>query len=191
MAAKLFGARRPAPKADLPSLDAIRDALYASKIVAYSQGFEQMEEASKQYGWNFDLAGIATIWRGGCIIRAKFLDRISDVFGAPEETGNLYAALFPRAHYRGRGRLAQRRLGRRSFRRAGAGVPASLSYFDGLRRENGPTNLIQGQRDYFVARTFHRTDGRAPSTCGGRRTAGRCDWICKAGRTSAINENFE
>ena len=158
-AAKLFGVPHLATQADLPSLDAIRDALYASKIVAYSQGFEQMEEASKEYGWNLDLAGIASIWRGGCIIRAKFLDRISDVFAAPEESGNLLMRRYFREG------IAKVEVAWRSVVSAAvcSGVPvpafaASLSYFDGLRRENGPTNLIQGQRDYFGAHTFHRTD---------------------------------
>jgi 6-phosphogluconate dehydrogenase len=159
IAATLFGARRRLPKGDLPSLDAIRDALYASKIVAYSQGFEQMEEASKEYGWNLDLAGIATIWRGGCIIRAKFLDRISDVFSAPEESGNLLMRRYFREAITGI-EDAWRNVVSLAVR---SGVPApvfaaSLSYFDGLRRENGPTNLIQGQRDYFGAHTYHRSD---------------------------------
>jgi 6-phosphogluconate dehydrogenase len=159
-AARLLGGRpAPAAKADQATLDAIRDALYASKIVAYSQGFEQMEMASKEYGWNLDLGGLATIWRGGCIIRAKFLDRIREAYAAGHDPGPLLMRPYFRAGV-GRVEGAWRNVVATAIR-AGIPVPgfaSSLAYFDGLRRERGPANLIQGLRDYFGAHTYHRTD---------------------------------
>jgi 6-phosphogluconate dehydrogenase len=159
-AAKLLGGvPSPVARADQATLDGIRDALYASKIVAYSQGFEQMELASKEYGWNLDLGGLATIWRGGCIIRAKFLDRIREAYAVADDPG----VLLMRRYFRdGVGRVEEtwRNVVATAIR-AGIPVPAfasSLAYFDGLRRERGPANLIQGLRDYFGAHTYHRID---------------------------------
>ncbi|MTJ81283.1 MAG: NADP-dependent phosphogluconate dehydrogenase [Telmatospirillum sp.] len=159
-AAALFGAR-PAPSAtiDDTSLAALRDALYASKIVAYSQGFEQIAAASEEFGWSLDLGGLATIWRGGCIIRARFLDRIAEAYANGGEPGNLLMqSIFRDAVKRAEG--AWRDVVVLAIRN-GIAVPAlaaSLAYFDGLRREAGPANLIQGQRDYFGAHTYRRTD---------------------------------
>jgi len=140
-------------------VDAVRDALYASKVVAYAQGFEQMAAASAQYGWDLDFATIATIWRGGCIIRARFLDRIKDVYGEHPDLQSLLLAPYFRDAVAG-AQDAWRRVVRAAVE---LGVPApafssALAYYDGYRRERTPANLIQGLRDYFGAHTYRRLD---------------------------------
>jgi 6-phosphogluconate dehydrogenase len=140
-------------------VDDVRDALYASKVVAYAQGFEQIAAAADAYGWAVELGGLATIWRGGCIIRARFLDRIREAYAADPGLGNLLVAdYFAQA-------VAQAQDGWRRVvaTAAGLGVPtpafaSSLAYYDGLRRERGPANLLQAQRDFFGAHTYQRTD---------------------------------
>jgi 6-phosphogluconate dehydrogenase len=140
-------------------VDAVRDALYASKVVAYAQGFEQMAAASAEYGWDLDLGSLATIWRGGCIIRARFLDRIKDAYDADPELKNLLLAPYFRDAVAG----AQDAWRRVITLAVELGVPtpafsSSLAYYDGYRRERGPANLIQGLRDYFGAHTYRRLD---------------------------------
>ncbi|MGH2945669.1 MAG: NADP-dependent phosphogluconate dehydrogenase [Solirubrobacteraceae bacterium] len=140
-------------------VDEIRKALYASKVVAYAQGFEQMTAASKTYGWDLDMASLATIWRGGCIIRARFLDRIRDAYLANPGTVNLLMVPYFRDAV-AEGQEAWRRVVARAVE-LGVPVPAfssSLAYYDGYRRERGPANLIQGLRDFFGAHTYKRTD---------------------------------
>jgi 6-phosphogluconate dehydrogenase len=140
-------------------IDDIRDALYASKIVAYAQGFEQMSAAAAEYKWNLDLGTIATIWRGGCIIRARFLNRIKEAYDEDARLKNLLLApYFSKAVIDGQ--AAWRRVVIAAID-AGVPVPAfssALAYYDGYRRERGPANLIQGLRDYFGAHTYRRTD---------------------------------
>ena len=146
-------------KPEKAAIDAIRDALYASKIIAYAQGFEQMSVASAQFKWDLKLGDMATIWRGGCIIRAKFLDRIKEAYGRNAKLANLLLDdYFLSAVTRTEGAWRQ------VIALAVAnGVPApaftsSLAYYDGLRRARGPANLLQGLRDYFGAHTYHRLD---------------------------------
>ncbi|MFD6859921.1 NADP-dependent phosphogluconate dehydrogenase [Rhodococcus sp. NPDC060090] len=137
----------------------IRAALYASKIVAYAQGFDQIAAGSSEYGWNIDRAAMATIWRGGCIIRAQFLNRIKEAYDADPELPSLILAPYFRDAIEA---------GIDSWRRVvvtattlGIPIPAfgsSLSYYDGLRAERLPAALTQGQRDYFGAHTYERTD---------------------------------
>ena len=137
----------------------MRDALYAAKIVAYAQGFEHMAAGSREFGWDLDLGAIATIWRGGCIIRARFLDRIRDAYTESPELRNLMLAPFFQQALAA-AQPAWRRVVKRAID-AGVPVPAfssSLAYYDGYRRARGPANLIQGLRDYFGAHTYHRTD---------------------------------
>ena len=128
-------------------------------MVAYAQGFEQMTAASKAYDWKLDMGALATIWRGGCIIRARFLDRISEAYAENPDSANLL--LMP--YFRDAVADAQDAW-RRVIARAvdlGVAVPAfssSLAYYDGYRRERGPANLIQGLRDFFGAHTYKRTD---------------------------------
>jgi 6-phosphogluconate dehydrogenase len=152
---------RPGEGGSLPDslVEDIRAALYASKVVAYAQGFEQMTAASKAYDWNLDMGALATIWRGGCIIRARFLDRISDAYAENPDSANLL--LMP--YFRDAVADAQDAW-RRVISTAvdlGVAVPAfssSLAYYDGYRRERGPANLIQGLRDFFGAHTYKRVD---------------------------------
>ena len=137
----------------------VQRALYASKVVAYAQGFEQLAAASKAYDWNLDMGSLATIWRGGCIIRARFLNRIRDAYADDPATVNLLMV----PYFRDAVAEAQESW-RRVITRAvelGVAVPAfasSLAYYDGYRRERGPANLIQGLRDYFGAHTYRRLD---------------------------------
>ncbi len=140
-------------------VDAVRDALYASKVVAYAQGFEQMAAAAGRYGWDLDFRSIATIWRGGCIIRARFLDRIRDAYQARPDLPSLLLA----PYFRDAVASAQdswRRVVRTAIE---IGVPApafssALAYYDGCRRERTPANLVQGLRDYFGAHGYRRLD---------------------------------
>jgi 6-phosphogluconate dehydrogenase len=139
--------------------DDVESALYASKIISYAQGFRLMRAASDEYGWDLDLATIASIWRAGCIIRAVFLEDITAAFlrdpslpdmieddffsGALEDAGGSWREVVAGA--------------------AMSGIPApayssALSYFDGMRSERLPANLIQAQRDFFGAHTFERAD---------------------------------
>ncbi len=144
---------------DFRLIDDVRDALYASKIVAYAQGFEQMTAAAAEYGWNLQLGTIATIWRGGCIIRARFLDRIKEAYDADPRLKNLLLAPYFTGAVTSR-QGAWRRVVTQAID-AGIPVPAfssALAYYDGYRRERGPANLIQGLRDYFGAHTYRRTD---------------------------------
>lgn len=140
-------------------IDAVRDALYASKIVAYAQGFEQMTAASKDYGWDLKLGEVATIWRGGCIIRARFLNRIRDAYRAKGEIANLVLEDYFRDAVL-KAEPAWRKVVGLAVQH-GVAIPAfssSLSYYDGLRRARGPANLLQGLRDYFGAHTYRRLD---------------------------------
>jgi 6-phosphogluconate dehydrogenase len=139
--------------------DDLAHALYASKIVAYAQGFQQMAAAADDEGWDIDLGAMATIWRGGCIIRARFLDRIREAYDAEPELPNLMLAdFFAQALEQ-----AQDPWRRVVARAAELGIPtpafsSSLAYYDGYRRATGPASLIQGLRDLFGAHTYQRTD---------------------------------
>ncbi|MEO5853704.1 MAG: NADP-dependent phosphogluconate dehydrogenase [Nocardioides sp.] len=140
-------------------VDQVRAALYASKVVAYAQGFDQIAAGSEENGWGIDLGSMATIWRGGCIIRAQFLDRIREAYAAePDLTTLLTTAYFADAVKDG---VDAWREVVATAARAGVPTPAfasSLSYFDGLRRERLPAALIQGLRDNFGAHTYERAD---------------------------------
>jgi 6-phosphogluconate dehydrogenase len=140
-------------------VDDIRQALYASKVVAYAQGFAQMRAASQANGWDLDLGAMATIWRGGSIIRAQFLNRIRDAYGEHDDVENLLMVpYFTEAVANAQD--AWRRVVVTATQQ-GVAIPAfasSLSYYDGYRRERGPANLIQGLRDFFGAHTYRRID---------------------------------
>jgi len=140
-------------------VDDVRDALYASKVVAYAQGFEQIAAAADDYGWEVELGGLATIWRGGCIIRARFLDRIREAYQTDPGLRNLLFA----EYFRDATADAQEAWRRVVATAVELGVPtpafaSSLAYYDGFRRERGPANLLQGLRDFFGAHTYRRTD---------------------------------
>jgi 6-phosphogluconate dehydrogenase len=137
----------------------LEHALYASKIVSYAQGFSQMAAASDTEDWNIDLGAMATIWRGGCIIRARFLDRIREAYDNEPKLANLMLAEF----FAGALEEAQDPWRRVVARAAELGIPtpafsSSLAYYDGYRRAVGPANLIQGLRDLFGAHTYRRVD---------------------------------
>ncbi len=137
----------------------VRLALYASKVVAYSQGFDQIAAASEEYGWGIDRGAMARIWRGGCIIRARFLDRITQAYERDPDLPLLLADDYF-ADAVGRGVAAWRRVVALA---ATNGVPtpafsSSLAYYDGVRAERLPAALIQAQRDFFGAHTYRRVD---------------------------------
>jgi 6-phosphogluconate dehydrogenase len=140
-------------------VDDVRKALYASKVVAYAQGYDQMAAASAEYDWHIDLGAMATIWRGGCIIRARFLDRIREAY---EKDPNLPSLLVDPyfADAVAQGQDAWRRIVAHAAR-VGIPTPAfssSLAYYDGLRAARLPASLIQGLRDFFGAHTYRRVD---------------------------------
>ena len=138
---------------------AVHDALYASKICSYAQGFSILAAAAAEHKWDLNLGEIAMIWRGGCIIRAKFLSRIKQAYEKDPKLANLL--LDP--YFRQTVENAQRKWRRVVSSAATFGLPvpafsSALSYFDSYRTEKLPANLIQAQRDYFGAHTYERTD---------------------------------
>ena len=153
------GARPKAPEVPDTFVDDVRAALYASKVVAYAQGFDLIVAGAKEYGWDIDLGALAKIWRAGCIIRARFLDRIVDAYATkPDLETLLVDPYFADAVSQG-GDAWRRVVGIA----AASGVPApgfssALSYFDSLAADRLPAALIQGQRDFFGAHTYKRVD---------------------------------
>ncbi|MFD8915985.1 NADP-dependent phosphogluconate dehydrogenase [Streptomyces sp. NPDC059575] len=153
--------------------DQVEQALYASKIVSYTQGFHQIAAGSAEYDWDINLGKVAAIWRGGCIIRAAFLDRITQAYEAQPQLPSLLAD---------KGFADEIAAAQDDWRSVIAtavtqGVPtpafaATLAYYDSLRAPRLPAALTQGQRDYFGAHTYHRTDrdGTFHTLWGGDRT---------------------
>jgi 6-phosphogluconate dehydrogenase len=140
-------------------INAVRDALYASKIVSYAQGMELLGAASKEFGWNLNFGDIATIWRGGCIIRAKFLNRIREAYERDPALNNLlldsyFTDIIQKTQHNWRIAVA-------TAVEQGVAVPAfsaSLGYFDSYRQARLSSNLLQAQRDFFGAHTYERVD---------------------------------
>jgi len=152
----------PAPRVDanrVELVERVRQALYASKIVSYTQGFDLMRTMGERKQWALNLGAIARIWRGGCIIRARFLNRITEAYAAEPKLANLMLAPF----FRDAMNAAQgdwREVVALAVR-AGIAVPAmsaSLAYYDAYRSARLPANLLQAQRDFFGAHTYERTD---------------------------------
>lgn len=140
-------------------IEAIRQALYASKICSYAQGFVQLEAAASELKWELNYGNISLLWRGGCIIRARFLEDIKRAFDKNPNLENLllddfFAAAIRKAEPGWRHAVATAV----EFGLPVPGFTAALSYFDGYRRERLPANLLQAQRDYFGAHTYQRTD---------------------------------
>ena len=140
-------------------IQAIHDALYCSKICSYAQGFQLMREAQKEYNWKLNFGEISMIWRGGCIIRARFLQKIKEAFDRNAELANLL--LDP--YFKGEIDRSQANWRLVVAEAAKNGIPApaffsALAYYDGYRSERLPANLLQGQRDFFGAHTYERTD---------------------------------
>ena len=140
-------------------IEDVRRALYASKVVAYAQGFDQIQAGSQQYGWDIDPGAVAMIWRGGCIIRARFLNRIHEAYQTNPDLASLLVDPYFAAAVND-GVASWRRVVADSAR-SGVPTPAfssSLAYFDALRRDRLPAALIQGLRDNFGAHTYRRVD---------------------------------
>ena len=140
-------------------IEDVRRALYASKLVAYAQGFDEIKAGSAEHGWDVDPRDLATIWRGGCIIRAKFLNRIVDAYNANADLESLL--LDP--YFNGEMTNLVDSWRRIVVAATERGLPipvfaSSLSYYDGLRAERLPAALIQGQRDFFGAHTYERVE---------------------------------
>ena len=137
----------------------VRQALYASKIASYAQGFAQLAAAAKEQDWKLDYRSIAMLWRGGCIIRAQFLERIAEAYDANPGLENLMLA----PYFADALAAAQKAWRHVVATAATIGVPtpcfmSALAYYDGYRHERLPANLLQAQRDYFGAHTYQRTD---------------------------------
>ncbi len=140
-------------------IDDVRQALYASKVVAYAQGFDHISAGSKEFDWDVDPGAMATIWRGGCIIRARFLNRIVEAYADDAELSSLLVAPYFADAVRSSVDAWRRVVAQAAT--AGIPIPAfasSLSYYDGLRRDRLPAALIQGLRDNFGAHTYRRVD---------------------------------
>ena len=151
--AKPLGAERDA------FIESVRRALYFSKVISYAQGFAQLRAASEEYKWDLDFGTIAKIFRAGCIIRARFLQKITDAYTKDKAIANLL--LDP--YFRDIAKNYQAALREVVVAAINAGVPvpafaSAVAYFDAYRSERLPANLVQAQRDFFGAHTFERTD---------------------------------
>ncbi len=161
------------------TLNALRDALYASKIISYAQGFMLMAEAAKEYHWDLNYGEIALMWRGGCIIRSAFLGNIKDAYDKNPELENLALdSFFTEAL-----KSAQAGLRKTVILAVESGIPApafssALSYFDGYRSARLPANLLQAQRDYFGAHSYERVDKK-------RGEFFHTDWTGRGGKVAS------
>jgi len=161
----------------------IHDALYASKIISYAQGYMLMREAAKEYGWNLNYGSIALMWRGGCIIRSAFLGNIKQAFDKNPELENLLLDDF----FRDAIHNAQEGWRKVVAKGAELGIPtptfsSALSYYDGYRSARLPANMLQAQRDYFGAHTYERVDKP-------RGEMFHTDWIGSGGNVSSSTYN--
>ncbi len=158
-AKKLKGPRRKISTDRAKFIEDIRRALYASKIVSYAQGYMLMRAAAAEYKWNLNYGGIALMWRGGCIIRSRFLGKIKDAYVANPKLSNLLLDKFFRAAIK----ECQRSWRNVVAISAKKGIPTpafstALSFYDSYRSDRLPANLLQAQRDYFGAHTYERID---------------------------------
>lgn len=175
--------KRPFTGDNLAMIDAVRDALYAAKIISYAQGFRLLREASTEYKFDLNYGEIALMWRGGCIIRSQFLNDIKQAYQTNPDLENLLLADFF---------IAAMRQTEEGWRKAvilgiemGIPTPAfssALAYFDGYRTERLPANLLQAQRDYFGAHTYERTDRP-------RGEFFHTDWTGHGGKTASSTYN--
>jgi 6-phosphogluconate dehydrogenase len=156
---KLKGPKRSISGDRAAFIEDIRLALYASKIISYAQGYMLMRAAAKEYKWNLNYGGVALMWRGGCIIRSRFLGKIKEAFERDPDLTNLLLDKF----FRGEIKKCQRSWRKVVSMAARKGIPTpafstALNFFDGYRSESLPANLLQAQRDYFGAHTYERID---------------------------------
>ncbi|HVQ44338.1 MAG TPA: decarboxylating NADP(+)-dependent phosphogluconate dehydrogenase [Candidatus Saccharimonadia bacterium] len=178
-AGRLKGPAVPPPADQAAYLEQARQALYAAKIVSYTQGYMLMRAAAAEYGWNLNYGGIALMWRGGCIIRSRFLGDIKAAYDADPQLTNLLLTPFFAAAIEAAGPAWRATVA--DAVTAGVPVPAmstALAFYDGYRTANLPANLIQAQRDYFGAHTFERTDRP-------RGEFSHADWTGHGGDTSS------
>jgi 6-phosphogluconate dehydrogenase len=159
-AAQILAETRPAFQGEAEALvPHVHDALYASKIVSYAQGFRLMREASGHYGWNLSYGDVALMWRGGCIIRSRFLNNIKDAFDRDPDLENLLLDPFFRDALHGASNGWRKTI--TTAVELGIPTPAfssALAFYDGYRSARLPANLLQAQRDYFGAHTYERVD---------------------------------
>ncbi len=158
-AKKLKGPRRKISTDRAKFVEDVRRALYASKIISYAQGYMLMRAAAKQYNWNLNYGGIALMWRGGCIIRSRFLGKIKEAYDTNPKLTNLLLDKFFRAAIK----ECQRSWRNVVAVSAKKGIPTpafstALNFYDAYRSERLPANLLQAQRDYFGAHTYERID---------------------------------
>jgi 6-phosphogluconate dehydrogenase len=161
----------------------IRSALYASKIVSYAQGYMLMRAASREYGWTLNYGGIALMWRGGCIIRSRFLGKIKEAFDRNPRLSNLLLD----DYFRGEIKAAQKGWRNVVATAAKRGIPApafgtALAFYDQYRSAQLPANLLQAQRDYFGAHTYERIDRP-------RGEFFHTNWTGKGGTTASSTYN--
>jgi 6-phosphogluconate dehydrogenase len=160
-------------------IEDVRRALYCSKLISYAQGFMLMREAAKEQGWNLNFGGVALMWRGGCIIRSRFLGKIKEAFDKNSRLENLllddfFSQVLNRYQLSWRNAIIQAVL-------SGVPTPAfstALAFFDGYRTERLPANLLQAQRDYFGAHTYERVDSP-------RGKFFHTNWTGKGGRVAS------
>jgi len=160
-------------------IDDLRQALYASKIVSYAQGYQLMRAAAKEYNWNLNNGGIALMWRGGCIIRSVFLGKIKEAFDKNPDLDNLLLDPFFKDAVEN-AQPAWRRIITAAVQ-MGIPMPAmscALGFYDGYRSERLPANLLQAMRDYFGAHTYERVDKP-------RGEFFHTNWTGRGGTTSA------
>lgn len=149
---------KPSAVSAAPSADSVRAALYASKILAYSQGFSLMEKASEQFGWNLDFASIASIWRNGCIIRSVMLDKISAAYKRQKSENFIFDDYFKSELVQNMPRLREVVAAAALNSACAQAFFASLAYFDAATSDESGANLVQAQRDFFGAHTYERVD---------------------------------
>jgi len=183
-ASKILQGPKPEFKGDKKALlQDLHDAVYASKIISYAQGYALMSAAAKEYGWNLNYGGIALMWRGGCIIRSVFLGKIKEAYDKNNKLTNLLLdPFFKEVIHKTQG--GWRRVVAKAIEN-GIPTPAfasALNYYDGYRHDRLPANLLQAQRDYFGAHTYERVDQP-------RGQFFHTNWTGKGGTTASSTYN--
>ena len=183
-ASKAYPAEKKKVAGDLRAFaESVKHALYASKIMSYAQGFMLMREASKTYGWQINFGAIALMWRGGCIIRSRFLGKIKEAFDKDTKLSNIL--LDP--YFQGEVKKAEAGWRKTVSEGALSGIPtpcfsSALAFFDGFKCQRLPANLLQAQRDYFGAHTYERIDRK-------RGEFFHTDWAGTGGKASSSTYN--
>jgi 6-phosphogluconate dehydrogenase len=183
-ASQILSGPTPAYSGDKAQLiDDIEQALYAAKIVSYAQGYELIESMAKETGWEFNKSGIALMWRGGCIIRSRFLGNIKDAFDRDAKLPNLMLDPFFKTALE-KAAPGWRRVAALAVTQgiAAPALTSALAYFDGYRSDRLPANLLQAQRDYFGAHTYERTDKK-------RGEFFHTNWTGRGGTTASTTYN--